>query len=88
MNVYSFDLLCSWLLFYHGREIKFSRFYEDLKSRDANSTLAHGLIDESSDFSDGQKENIRQLFDLSLTIDSANRCLNFERLRDLLALDV
>lgn len=57
MNVYSFDLLCLWLLFYYFREIKFSRLYEDLKSRQTNSTLAHELIDELSDFRHGEKEN-------------------------------
>ena len=88
MDVYSFGLLCLWLLFYHGRETRHSRFYEDLKSGEAKSTLACGLIDESSDFSDEQRKNLRQLFDLSLTIDPAVRCSNFEQLRDLLAPDV
>lgn len=88
MDVYSFGLLCLWLLFYHGRETRHSRFYEDLKSEEATSTLAHVLIDESSDFSDEQRNNLRQLFDLSLTVDPAVRCLNFEQLRDLLAPDV
>lgn len=88
MDVYSFGLLCLWLLFYHDREAKHSRFYEDLKSEEAKSTLAHGLIDESSDFSDEQRKNLRQLFDLSLTIDPAVRCSNLKQLRDLLAPDL
>ena len=48
MDIYSFGLLCLWLLFYHGEETKRRNFYEDLGSGEETLKLAHQLVDETN----------------------------------------
>lgn len=85
MDVYSFGMLCLWLLCYHGGETAHRDFYEDLKSKEATSALAHQLLTETHDVNDEQRRHLHQLFDLSLAIEPAERCSNFGQLVRLLA---
>lgn len=87
MDVYSFGMLCLWLLFYHSGETAHRKFYEDLKSEKATLILAHQLVIGMTDVSDEQRSNIHQLFDLSLAIDPAKRCSYFGELVCLLVSD-
>lgn len=87
MDIYSFGLLCLWLLFYHGGETERRNFYKDLKSEEETSTLAHQLIHETIFTDDDLRSNLHQLFDLSLAIDPAERCSNLGQLVCLLAPD-
>ena len=87
MDVYSFGLLCLWLLFYHGGETERRNFYRDLESGEETSTLARQLVDETNVTDDVVRKNLYQLFDLSLAIDPAERCSNLGQLVCLLATD-
>ncbi len=84
MDIYSFGMLCMWLLLYHGGETAHRKFHEDLKSDNATSTLAHQLVTGLTDVNDEQRSNLHQLFDLSLAINPAERCSNFGQLVCLL----
>lgn len=70
MDIYSFGLLCWWLLFYRGEE--------------TSLTIAHQLIIEMTDVSDEQRNSLHKLFDLSLAVDPAKRCSNLGQLVSLL----
>ena len=87
MDVYSFGLLCLWLLFYNGGEPDRRNFYKDLDSGKGASTLARQLVDESNVTDDDVRRNLHQLFDLSLALDPAERCSNLGQLVCLLATD-
>ena len=87
MDVYSFGLLCLWLLFYHRGKTAHRNFYEDLKTEQEPSALAHRLIIETTDMDDEKKDTFHQFFDLSLAVDPAKRCPNFGLLVCLLAPD-
>ena len=87
MDVYSFGLLCLWLLFYHSGETAHRKFYETLQSGQATLTVAHQLVAEATDISDEQRCNLHQLFDLSLATDPAKRCSNLGQLACLLTPD-
>ena len=88
MDIYSFGLLCFWLLLYHGEETKRRDFYKDLESGGETSILARQLVNET-DFTndDDMRRNLHQLFDLSLALDPAERCSNLGQLVCLLATD-
>ena len=87
MDVYSFGLLCLWLLFYHGGETVRRNFYKDLESGEETLTLARQLVDETNVTDDDIRSNLHHLFDLSLAIDPAERCSNLGQLMCLLATD-
>ena len=87
MDVYSFGLLCLWLLFYHGEETERRNFYKDLESGEETLTLARQLVDEARIIDDDVRSNLHQLFELSLAFDPAERCSNLGSLVCLLATD-
>ena len=87
MDVYSFGLLCLWLLFYHGEETQRRNFYKDLESGEETSTLARQLVVEANVMDDDVRNNLHKLFDLSLALDPAERCSNLGQLVCLLATD-
>lgn len=70
MDIYSFGLLCLWLLFYRDGE--------------TTSTLAHQLVMEMPDVSDEQRHNLHNLFNMSLAVDPAQRCSSLGHLVGLL----
>lgn len=87
MDVYSFGLLCLWLLFYHSGKTESRDFYQDLESEKEKSMLAHQLVDEMEVTDDDLRSNLYQLFDLSLALDPSERCSNLGQLVYLLAPD-
>ena len=87
MDVYSFGLLCLWLLFYNGGETGRRDFYRDLSSGEETSTLARQLVDETNLTDDDVRSKLYQLFVLSLAIDPAERCSNLGQLVFLLSTD-
>ena len=87
MDVYSFGLLCLWLLFYHGEETERRNFYEDLGSGEETLNLAHQLVDETKITDDDVRSNLHKLFVLALALDPAERCSDLGQLVCLLATD-
>lgn len=89
MDVYSFGLLCLWLLFYNGGETEGHDFYKDLESKETASTLARRLVDELNvtDDDDVVKRDLYRLFNMCLAIDPADRCSDLDQLVCLLTRD-
>ena len=87
MDVYSFGLLCLWLLFYHGEETESRDFYKDLESEEEKRMIAHQLVDEMRVTDEDLRRNLHQLFDLSLALDPSERCSNLGQVVCLLAPD-
>lgn len=88
MDIYSFGLLCLWLLFYNGGETEGHDFYKDLESKETASIFARRLVDEMNVADDDvAKRNLYQLFNMSLAIDPADRCSDLDQLVCLLTRD-
>lgn len=87
MDVYSFGMLCLWLLFYHGGKTVHRKIHEDLELVKEPLNLAHHFVIGLTDVSDEQRHLLRQLFELSLAMDPAKRCSNCSQLGHLLAPD-
>ena len=83
MDIYSFGLLCLWLLFYNNGKRQHCTFSKDLDTRTA-LTIAHEILDDTSQTTDDKRQILYYLFDKCLAIDPTDRCSGFEQLRDLL----
>ena len=79
MDIYSFGLVCLWLLFYNIERPEHRNFYEDLEKREALS-LAHELMNQIADTKQEEKTSLRHLFRLSLATDPADRCSSLRQL--------
>lgn len=78
MNVYSFRMLCSWLLFHNinlNRDRSIKRFRENLLTE--LSAYASKMLKESSYLEHWEIVNMKRLFKLILVEDSANRTAYF-----------
>ena len=87
MDVYSFGMLCLWLLFYHGGKTVHRHFHEGLGLVKEPLNPAHHFVIGLTDVSDEQRHLLRQLFELSLAMDPAKRCSNCGQLGHFLAPD-
>ena len=98
MDVYSFGLVCLWLLF-EGNTSRLPQsqtssndgqgasFTEVLESRINKGDLLKfsiGLVEECGDFSSDTKLKLRQFFNCTLTSDPDKRSAHFETFLDLL----
>ena len=89
MDSYSFGLLCLWLLYYNtDSEPNSNRdFFEDVGAGKVTLDFACGLTKASLDLSDQEKDDLDQLFNLTLAFESYKRCSDFQQLINLLSLD-
>lgn len=83
MDIYSFGMLCLWLLFYNTQENTTRDFYSHLNSAERVSALAHELVSIAG-LDDQRRCNLNQLFDLTLANNPAERGSNFNQLISLL----
>ena len=88
MDVYSFGLLYIWLILYCGRTSKYNQFYEDLRAGEGTSALTKEDVEDLGKLNKEQRQNLKQLFDLTLAFNPEVRCSNFEDIRDLLPLNL
>lgn len=88
MDVYSFGMLCMWLIFYNNTEYPDRNFQIDLESEDKLSplVLAHQLIMTTTGLGDERQGYLDQVFNLTLC-DPSGRCSDFDQLVHLLAPD-
>jgi serine/threonine protein kinase len=84
MDMYSFGMLCLWLLFYNTQENTTCDFYNHLNSAETASVLAHELIMAMGGLDDQRRCNLSQLFDLTLADNPAERSSDFNQLISLL----
>lgn len=84
MDMYSFGILCLWLLFYNTQENTTCDFYNHLNSAETASVLAHELIMAMGGLDDQRRCNLSQLFDLTLADNPAERSSDFNQLISLL----
>lgn len=85
MDIYSFGMLCLWLLFYNTQENTTCDFYSNLNSAKTVSVLAHQLIIAMAGLDDQKRCNLSQLFDLTLANNPVDRSLDFNQLIRLFA---
>jgi serine/threonine protein kinase len=86
MDVYSFGMLCLWLLFYNTVEGNTTRdFYNHLNSMENVLVLAHQSIAAIAGLDDQRIHGFNQLFDLTLAKNPAERSLDFNQLIPLFA---
>jgi serine/threonine protein kinase len=83
MDIYSFGMLCLWLLFYNTQENTTCDFYSHLNSAETVSVLAHELIIAMAGLNDQRRCNLSQLFDLTLADNPAERSSDFNQLISL-----
>ncbi|CEL08488.1 hypothetical protein ASPCAL11637 [Aspergillus calidoustus] len=75
MDVYSFGLLCLWLLFYNVHVPSPSTFYDDIKSGTLPLALAIQKVENLHDKE--QRNAIREFFTHSICPSPEDRCSNF-----------
>jgi len=85
MDMYSFGMLCLWLLFYNTQRNTTRDFYGDLNSAKTVSVLAHQSIIAMASLDDQKRYNLDQLFDLTLANNPAERSSDFNQLIRLFA---
>ena len=84
MDVYSFGLLCIWLLFYNIHRNDTSGFYEDTKAEQSTLVLARRLVTEAVGLDAQQIHRLTRLFESTLASDPAGRSADFGGLLRLL----
>lgn len=80
MDMYSFGMLCLWLLFYNTQENTTGDFYSSLDSAKTVLVLAHQLIIATAGLDDQKRSNLNQFFNLTLANNPADRSLDFNHL--------
>ena len=87
MDIYSFGMLCLWLLFYNIGSNRDGNFKKDLKETHLG-VYHYGFqkIRETADPTLQGRGKIRRLFSLSLSQDPAERARDFGDLIELLSL--
>jgi len=84
MDIYSFGILCFWLLFYNNERRSDRDFRNDLNRRIPVSILAHDLVAASENLDDQRRGNLIEFFDLTLAEDPVGRSSDFGQLLHLL----
>jgi serine/threonine protein kinase len=84
MDIYSFGMLCLWLLFYNTQENTTRDFYSNLNLAETVLVLAHELIIAMAGLDNQRRCNLNQLFNLTLADNPAERSSDFTQLISLL----
>ena len=87
MDVFSFGMLCFWLLFYTVSNKEETDFFHDLDrdSKPLALTLAHSHIKAAVGLSEESRTNLHRFFQLTLAIEKDMRTLDFRVLLSLIA---
>ena len=89
MDMYSFGMLCLWLLFYNKSSTTDRDFKKDLKdlenSRAKIVDHASGLVEATAYLKNRDRENIQIVLRLTLNQDPAERASNFSEILPLLS---
>jgi serine/threonine protein kinase len=85
MDIYSFGILCFWLLLYNAQEDTTCDFDDNLNSSKSILDFAHQSITAIAGLDNQRKHNLTQLFDLTLANNPAERSSDFNQLIHLFA---
>jgi serine/threonine protein kinase len=85
MDIYSFGILCLWLLFYNAQEDMTCDFDNNPNSAKSVLDLAHQSIRAIAGLDDQRERNLTRLFDLTLANNPAERSSDFNQLIHLFA---
>lgn len=85
MDLYSFGMVCLWLLFYNSPQDSNRNFDADLKTVNSASQIASQSILAMGGLSTQCKASLIQFFDAALASDPSNRSSNIQELLELLA---
>lgn len=90
MDIYSFGMLCLWLLFYNTEHSPDRDFAHDVHSDTCQSVLEHShqLLTTTREFGDVDKALLGKLFDLCLTHDADQRAQTMVPVMALLSPDL
>lgn len=80
MDIYSFGMLCLWLLCFKSQENTDNDFYGYLASARTLVDLAHEAITAMIGLEEQKRRDLSQLFDLTLAKKPAERSSNFNQL--------
>lgn len=80
MDMYSFGMLCLWLLFYNTPENTTGDFYSSLNSAKTVLVLAHELVIAMTGLDNQRRSNLSQFFNLTLANNPADRSPDFNHL--------
>ena len=85
MDVYSFGMLCLWLLFYNQTTSRDRDFKKDLASPMDPLYHVSELLKATPDMALWERENLQKLFSLTLVPNPAERSANMQDLLHLLS---
>lgn len=86
MDVYSFGMLCLWLLFYNDPEYPSRNFDIDVKNEKSRLDVAQSLILAKDSLNSQRKGDLVRFFDIALATNPSYRSSNLEELLKQLAL--
>jgi serine/threonine protein kinase len=86
MDIYSYGMLCMWLLFYNYSDDPRSNLFRDLMDDNHPSglALAERLIEKSSEVCEDEKYRLSQFFNWALAIEPKSRKTDLKQLLSLL----
>lgn len=86
MDAYSFDMLCLWLFFYNRSENQDRNFKRDLEDPQKEPlSRAYELLGAETELGDRRRNDIQNVFRLTLAQDSAERTAEFTEILQLLS---
>lgn len=86
MDVYSFGILCLWVLFYNNRANRDRNFKKDLEDTDKELTnYASELLEATLDLENRERHDLQRVFRSTLARDPAQRAANLNELLELLS---
>ncbi|MCJ1396427.1 hypothetical protein MMC18_009317 [Xylographa bjoerkii] len=85
MDVYSFGMLCLWLLCYSFKNSVTRNFFLSIGSEATTLVYACKLVKTISGLNEQQRSSLAKLFNLTLPVEPARRASDFSQLVDLLA---
>jgi len=85
MDIYSFGMVCLWLLFYNNPRPSNHNFNADLKTGNSASQIARQSILAISGSSTQRRASLVQFFDAALASDPSSRSSDIQELLELLA---
>ncbi|KAL9119337.1 MAG: hypothetical protein Q9187_004112 [Circinaria calcarea] len=84
MDVFSFGLLCLWILFYNCQKDIHAGFENSIKPEERNLSFAQKSIVKLGELNDQEKSRLNRFFELTLAIDPQERSLDVWQLTKLL----
>lgn len=87
MDVYSFGMLCFWLLFKENEAYPSQNDIRELKGNDRLRILAQQLVMKAAGLNEEKKSSLNRFFELTLIRDPDGRSQNFVQLLQLLDQD-